>query len=71
MLPCELCRSLVCSIAALGMFKPITIIDSSHWPYLHAARDHTLNRLDILYVCTYTMTEQFVKWAWWSYIYSK
>lgn len=50
MLPCELCRSLMCSIAALGTFKPITMTDSPDWPYLHAARDHLLNRLDILYV---------------------
>lgn len=56
MLPCELCRSLMRSIAALGTFKPITMTDSPDWPYLHAARDHILNRLDILYVL-----EQFVR----------
>lgn len=40
----------MCSIAALGTFKPITMTDSPDWPYLLAARDHILNRLDILYV---------------------
>lgn len=40
----------MCSIAAVGTFKPITMTDSPDWPYLHAARDHILNGLDTLYV---------------------